>query len=415
MNRPTLPTVLACGAWLKNTACLLADDGRPVWSQPHGDLSDPAACAALEASVHRLLAAHGQPVAAVAHDLHPDFFSTRLALRLAAELGVPAIGVQHHHAHIAAVLTEHGMRCTHGAETALEMGPVIGLALDGVGLGTDGTAWGGELLWLAGDPASAGTTTTWQRLGHLTPLALPGGDRAAREPWRMAASALHALGRNPDITPRFAPVVGHSLAAGVQQMLARGLNCPPTSSAGRWFDAAAGALGLSVRQTEEAEAAIALEQAAHRALLRQPDLPPLAGAAIDGQNRLDLRGLVPHLLAAQASGSATETDAAAAGFHLALADALADWAHRVARQHGCATVCLGGGCFANRILCERVTARLQFTGLAVLRPQAHSCGDAGLALGQAWVAQRVCMATAPQANLNSRLHPNLMKEPEPCV
>jgi hydrogenase maturation protein HypF len=231
----------------------------------------------------------------------------------------------------------------------------------------------------------------------------------------MAASALHALGRNPDITPHFAPVVGHSLAAGVQQMLARGLNCPPTSSAGRWFDAAAGALGLCVRQTEEAEAAIALEQAAHRALLRQPDLPPLAGAAIDSQNRLDLRGLVPHLFAASAGASATEVDAAAAGFHLALADALADWAHRAARQHDCATVCLGGGCFFNRILCERVTARLQSAGLAVLRPQAHSCGDAGLALGQAWVAQRVCMANAPQANLNSRLHPNLMKEPEPCV
>lgn len=396
MNRPPLPTVLACGAWLKNAACLLADDGRPVWSPPHGDLSDPAACAALEASVHRLLAAHGQPVAAVAHDLHPDFFSTRLALRLAAELGVPAIGVQHHHAHIAAVLAEHNVDS-----------PAIGLALDGVGLGTDGAAWGGELLWVDG--------AHWQRLGHLTPLALPGGDRAAREPWRMAASALHALGRNPDITPRFAPVVGHSLAAGVQQMLARGLNCPPTSSAGRWFDAAAGALGLCVRQTEEAEAAIALEQAAHRALLRQPDLPPLAGAAIDGQNRLDLSGLMPHLFAASAGASATELDAAAAGFHLALADALADWAHRAARQHGCATVCLGGGCFFNRILCERVTARLQSAGLTVLRPEAHSCGDAGLALGQAWVAQRVCMATAPQANLNSRLHPNLMKEPEPCV
>ena len=411
MNRPPLPTVLACGAWLKNAACLLTEAGQPVWSPPHGDLSDPAACAALEASAHRLLAAHGQPVAAVAHDLHPDFFSTRLAVRLAAELGVPAIGVQHHHAHIAAVLAEHGMHSADGAETAPEIGqvigPVIGLALDGVGLGTDGTAWGGELLWVDG--------ASWQRLGHLTPLALPGGDRAAREPWRMAASALHALGRHADITPRFAPVVGHSLAAGVQQMLARGLNCPPTSSAGRWFDAAAGALGLCVRQTEEAEAAIALEQAAHRALLRQPDLPPLAGAAIDSQNRLDLSGLMPHLFAASAGASATEVDAAAAGFHLALADALADWAHRAARQHGCATVCLGGGCFFNRILCERVTARLQSAGLTVLRPQAHSCGDAGLALGQAWVAQRVCMATASQANLNSRLHPNLMKESAPCV
>lgn len=402
MRPPTMPTVLACGAWLKNTACLLQGD-RPVWSPLHGDLSDPAACEALKRSLSLVQYGLSAPVSAVAHDLHPDFFSTHEALRLAAELGVPAIGVQHHHAHIAAVLAEHGMHSADGAE----IGPVIGLALDGVGLGTDGTAWGGELLWVDG--------ANWLRLGHLTPLALPGGDRAAREPWRMAASALHTLGRNPDITPRFAPVVGHSLAAGVQQMLARGLNCPPTSSAGRWFDAAAGALGLCVRQTEEAEAAIALEQAAHRALLRQPDLPPLAGAAIDSQNRLDLSGLMPHLFAASAGASATELDAAAAGFHLALADALADWSHRAARQHGCTTVCLGGGCFANRILCERVTARLQSAGLAVLRPQAHSCGDAGLALGQAWVAQRVCMATAPQANSNSRLHPNLMKEPEPCV
>ena len=403
--RPPLPTVLACGAWLKNTACLLQGD-RPVWSPLHGDLSDPAACDALKRSLSLFQYGLSAAISVVAHDLHPDFFSTHEALRLAAELGVPAIGVQHHHAHIAAVLAEHGMHRTDGADGA-EIGPVIGLALDGVGLGTDGAAWGGELLWVDG--------ANWQRLGHLTPLGLPGGDRAAREPWRMAASALHALGRNTDITPRFAPVVGHSLAAGVQQMLARGLNCPPTSSTGRWFDAAAGALDLCVRQTEEAEAAVALEQAAHRALLRQPDLPPLAGAAIDSQNRLDLRGLVPHLLAAQASGSATETDAAAAGFHLALADALADWAHRAARQHSCATVCLGGGCFFNRILCERVTARLHSAGLAVLRPQAHSCGDAGLALGQAWVAQRLCMASAPQVNLNSRLHPNLLKESAPCV
>ncbi len=394
------PAVLACGAWLKNTACLLQGD-RPVWSPLHGDLSDPAACDALKESLSLILNGLSAPVSAIAHDLHPDFFSTHEALRLAAELGVPAIGVQHHHAHIAAVLAEQGMHHTGTAEGGAEIGPVIGLALDGVGLGTDGTAWGGELLHVDGAHC--------QRLGHLTPLALPGGDRAAREPWRMAASALHALGRNADIAPRFAPVVGHSLAAGVQQMLARGLNCPPTSSAGRWFDAAAGALGLCVRQTEEAQAAIALEQAAHRALLRQPDLAPLAGAAIDSQNRLDLRGLVPHLLAAQATGLATETDAAAAGFHLALADALADWAQRAARRHGCTTVCLGGGCFFNRILSERVTAGLQSAGLTVWRPRAHSCGDAGLALGQAWVAQRVCRAAAQSDSVN------LKKETEPCA
>ena len=384
-----VPAVLACGAWLKNAACLLAD-GPPVWSAVHGDLSDPAACAALDASVRHLLAGSGAPVAAVAHDLHPDFFSTRLALALAAELGVPAIGVQHHHAHMAAVLAEYNLD-----------GPAVGLMLDGVGLGTDGTAWGGELLWMDG--------AHWQRLGHLTPLALPGSDRAAREPWRMAASVLHALGRHADITPRFAPVAGDSVAAGVQHMLARGLNCPPTSSAGRWFDAAAGALGLCVRQTDEAEAAIALEQAAARALLRQPDLPALAGAVLDAHNQLNLLGVMPHLFAAQDAGCAQGVDAAAAGFHLALADALADWACRAAMQHGCTRVCLGGGCFANRILRERVTARLHTVGLAVLCPRVNSCGDAGLALGQAWVAQRQLMCAAPLSSLP------LIKEPESCV
>ena len=386
MPHTPMPTVLACGAWLNNTACLLQGD-QAVWSALHGDLADPAACFALKTSSALILQGLSATVSAVAHDLHPDFFSTQLALQLAAELGVPAIGVQHHHAHIAAVLAEHGVQ-----------GPAIGLALDGVGLGTDGTAWGGELLRVDG--------ASCERLGHLTPLALPGGDRAAREPWRMAASALHALGSTSDITPRFAPLVGESLAAGVQHMLARGLNCPPTSSAGRWFDAAAGALGLSVRQTQEAEAAIALEQAATRALRRQPDLLPLPGATIDADNRLNLLGLVPHLLAAQASANVAHVDAAAAGFHLALADALARWARAAAHQHSCRVVCLGGGCFANRILSERVVARLQSAGLTVLRPHAHSCGDAGLALGQAWVAQRQLMRA---------VHLSPLKEFEPCV
>lgn len=382
MKTAPLPTVLACGAWLKNATCLLVD-GAPVWSAVHGDLSDPAACAALEASVQALLADHGAPIAAVAHDLHPDFFSTQLAVQLAAALGVPAIGVQHHHAHIAAVVAEHHID-----------GPVIGLALDGVGLGTDGQAWGGELLWVDG--------AQWQRLGHLVPLALPGGDRAAREPWRMAASALHALGQGDQIHSRFASQVGEAVAAGVQQMLIKNLNCPATSSTGRWFDAAAGALGLSVRQADEAQAAIALEAGAARWLALYPDTTPLTGAVIDAQNRLDLRGLMPALFDAGPDG----VDAAAAGFHLALADALAEWAVRAAQERCSRDVCLGGGCFFNRILRERVTTRLQAAALRVHRPLDKGCGDAGLAIGQAWVAAQQLAAT-PQ-NISS-------KETEPCV
>ncbi len=378
-----MPSVLAVGAWLKNAACLVLD-GRAHWSPAHGDLGDPVACAALEASVQALLAqadAAGAPVQAIAHDLHPDFFSTQLAMATADALGVPAVGVQHHHAHLAAVVTEHGID-----------GPVVGLALDGVGLGTDGTPWGGELLWLDG--------ARWERLGHLQPLALPGGDRAAREPWRMAASALHALGRADEIGPRFAPVVGEAVAAGVRQMLDKHLNCPMTSSAGRWFDAAAAALGLCHHQQDEAQAAIALEQAAARALSLRPDLPPLPGAVQHADGRIDLRPVLAQLF------DATDADAAAAGFHLALADALSVALITAARQRGIRTAALGGGCFVNRILCERTVHRLVDAGLAVHLPGPQGCGDAGLAIGQAWVA--VQQLKASQAH-------NHVEETSPCA
>lgn len=388
MPTPELPTVLACGAWLKNSACLLVG-GVPRWSQPHGDLSDPLACAALQASVAALCAQaarEGHPVQALAHDHHPDFFSTQLAVTTAAALGVPAIGVQHHHAHIAAVAAEH----------ALE-GPVIGLALDGVGLGTDGAAWGGELLWVDGAQC--------KRLGHLQPLALPGGDRAAREPWRMAASALHALGRGEEIVPRFAPQVGLPLTRGVQQMLVLGLNCPPTSSAGRWFDAAAAALGLCLRQTDEAQAAQALEAAGARWLASHPDSPPWPGATVDEQQRLALGALWAQLLDLPTH----RVDEAAAGFHLGLADALAAWAVDAARAHGVEQVCLGGGCFFNHILRERVVRQLRLAGLRVHLPGTRGCGDAALALGQAWVVARQLADSRPP--FNERTH----QETPTCV
>jgi hydrogenase maturation protein HypF len=264
------------------------------------------------------------------------------------------------------------------AEHGIE-GPAVGLALDGVGLGTDGAPWGGELLWLDGP--------CWSRLGHLYPLALPGGDRAAREPWRMAASVLHALGRADEIGPRFGPMVGQTQADGVRQMLARGLNCPPTTSTGRWFDAAAAALGLSLRQQDEAEAAIALEQAAARAT----QALPASGVVIDKANRLDPRALVAALF------DAGDVPHAAAGFHLALADGLADWLIAAARDRQTRIACLGGGCFFNRILRERVLSRLHLAGLQAYLPGAMGCGDAGLAIGQAWVAAQQQAAISTNA------------------
>ncbi|TNF57937.1 MAG: carbamoyltransferase HypF [Burkholderiales bacterium] len=357
------PSVLAVGAWLKNAACLWRD-GQAHWSPVHGDLGAPGACEALERSVRELLdlaEAQGRPVEAIAHDLHPDFFSTRLAVATAQALGVPAVAVQHHHAHLAAVVAGHGID-----------GPVVGLALDGVGLGTDGLPWGGELLWLDGGQ--------WARLGHLQPLALPGGDRAAREPWRMAASALHALGRGDEIVSRFGAAVGEAAAAVVHQMLDRGLNCPLSSSAGRWFDAAAGALGLCHHQQDEAQAAIALERAAVRALAADPGLRSPVAAVHHPDGRIDMRPVLGRLF------DACDADRAAAVFHLALADALSDALIAAAAARGTRVAVLGGGCFFNSILRGRIRRRLQEAGLHVFEAGVRGCGDAGLAIGQAWVA-----------------------------
>lgn len=358
---PAPARVLGCGAFLKNRAARI-DGARVRWSDLHGDLGTVQACTAMAASLDALLAVGDAPEA-IAHDLHPDFESTRAAVAHAERLGVPAIPVQHHHAHIAAVIAEQGLNR-----------PVIGLALDGVGLGTDHTVWGGELLWVDGGLRAQ----HWQRVAHLEPLLLPGGDVAAREPWRMAAAVLHALGRGGEIEARFGPVVGALPARGLYTMLERRLNCPVTTSAGRWFDAAAGALGLSVRQSEEAEAAMALERAAAQWLAddREFDRP---------WTTLDLRPLVAELFDVDRDDVAAVARGAAS-FHVALANGLAHAAIEAACARGCRDVALGGGCFFNRVLRERVTAALQRAGLAVHAPGAMGCGDAGLALGQAWVA-----------------------------
>jgi hydrogenase maturation protein HypF len=356
--------VLALGAYLKNAACLTRSDGRGAQaflSQHIGDLDNAASCEALEGAVAHLQGVLELAPNAIAHDLHPDFFSTRLALRLAADLGVPAIGVQHHHAHIAAICAEHGVDA-----------PVLGLALDGVGHGEDdelatGTVWGGELLRVDG----AGCV----RLGHLRPLALPGGDRAAREPWRMAAAALHALGRGGEIAARFAAQPGAPMVA---EMLARNLRSPLTTSAGRWFDAAAGLLGLRAVMAYEGQAAMLLEAAAcaHGPVPVDPTLIRIDGAMLD---------LLP--LAARLADE-PDPGRGAALFHATLAAALAEWVQQAAAHTHLTTVALGGGVFLNRILSRAVAEQLAARGLTVLQACQAPVNDGGLALGQAWVAMQ---------------------------
>jgi hydrogenase maturation protein HypF len=350
-------SVLAFGSHLKNTVCITR--GRDAFLSPHiGSLDNAASCHFLDETVQRLCDLLDVKPQCVAHDLHPDDYSTRAAVAYAQRHGLPVLAVQHHHAHIAAVCAEHGWQ-----------GPLLGLALDGVGLGTDGTAWGGELLRVEGAQCA--------RLGHLRPLPMPGGDRCAREPWRMAAAVLHELGRNAEITQRCQDPAAGTVAA----MLARQFNSPRTSSMGRVFDAAAGLLGISHTMAYEAQAAVLLEQAA--TLYIETHGWPAAlpgGYAISDDGQLDLLPMLGKLT------DAVDTGQAAAVFHVTLVAALTDWVLQAVQTTGLSTLAWGGGCFLNALITAPLRQNLQHNGVTVLVPQRTAPGDASIALGQAWVA-----------------------------
>jgi hydrogenase maturation protein HypF len=346
------PPVLALGGYLKNTVCVTRGDEAFV-SQHVGDLDNRPTCRALEETAAHLLDVLDIEPALLASDLHPDFESTRLAGRLAAERGLPHLRVQHHHAHVAAVMAEHRLS-----------GPVLGLALDGVGLGSDGGAWGGELLRV--------DAVDCARLGHLAPIALPGGDRAAREPWRMAAAALHALGRGDEIERRFS----NAGTAAVSRMLEQGVRCPPTTSAGRWFDAAAGLLGLKEVMRYEGQAAMLLEGLA----TAYGPVPAAPVVRLMDDLTLDLLPLLGRL------ADTSDAGFGAALFHSTLARALADWAAEAARRTGTTAVVLSGGCFMNRLLASGVEQHLVAAGLEPYEACELPPNDGGIAAGQAWVA-----------------------------
>lgn len=355
LARP-VPPILAVGGHLKNAFCLTRGD-EAFLSTHIGDMENAATLAFFEETVARMAHLLDVEPVAVAHDLHPDFLSTRYAERLA----LPAYPAQHHHAHLAGVLAEHRVD-----------GPAVGLALDGYGLGEDGGAWGGELLALDG-------VGGFRRLGALAPLAQPGGDIAARQPWRMAAAALHRLGRGDEIVRRFASC---GPAEGVRRLLDKGLNAPLTSSCGRWFDAACGLLGVRATAGYEGEAAMALES-----LVRRPRLvgrPWRVAPDAAGLSRLDLAPLLEQLLSAD--DAAADPAEGAELFHGGLIAALADWAAPHAQAAGLDFVVLSGGCLLNGVLAAGLRDGFAAVGLRTLTARQAPPGDGGLALGQAWIA-----------------------------
>lgn len=345
LARP-VPPVLAVGGALKSTIAITRGDEAFV-SQHIGDLDNPEAVRFFEETVRHLTSTLDVEPVAVVHDLHPDMASTRFA----EATGCRLIAVQHHHAHAASVMAEHGLE-----------GPAIALVLDGFGYGADGGNWGGELLLCEG--------VRFHRLGHLAPLKLPGGDRAAREPWRMAAAMLQSLARGSEIAQRF---VAQPQAARLSALLDQP-DVPVTTSAGRLFDAAAGLLGIAAVQSYEGEAAMKLEARVRRSWIAE------GGWTIE-DGVLSLRPLFERL----ASG-AIDVSEGAELFHGTFAAACVDWAGRAASAAGVNNIVLGGGCFLNAILAEEVRRGCLAAGLNPLLPRQLPPNDGGLSLGQAWIA-----------------------------
>jgi hydrogenase maturation protein HypF len=295
----------------------------------------------------------------VAHDLHPDYASTAYALE---REGVATVGVQHHHAHLAACLAEHGAD-----------GPAVGAIYDGSGLGTDGAVWGGELL--------AGDLRGCARVGHLRAVALPGGDRAVAQPWRMACSWLVAAG-DADVPALPAPLRGAVDPAGwaaVARLARRGFASPPTTSMGRLFDAVAALCGVRAEVRYEGQAAIELEALADRAERRGYPLP-----VGDDDLVLDARPAIRAVLRDVAAGVPAAT--VAARLHVAVAQATTQACALAAQRMGTDLVVLSGGVFQNRLLLERCHAGLTARGLRVLVPERLPCNDGGISYGQAAVA-----------------------------
>lgn len=368
----SVPPILAMGGELKNSFCLL-QEGRAILSQHMGDLENVATLTGYRDSLalYQQLFQH-QPGLLVV-DYHPDYLSTQWGERTAAEQGVPLERVQHHHAHIAACMAEHGM--------APDQPPLLGIALDGLGMGEAGELWGGEFLKI--DFLAA------QRLGGFLPVAMPGGAKAMYQPWRNTLAHLLAAFDWQELITGFSEIelirdLQERPLDNLMRMLAQGINSPPASSCGRLFDAVAAAVGVCRdRATHEGQAAIELE-----ALLERGEWAPedydCERQWCDDRLELSWRPLWHALLRDLQQGvSKAEI---AARFHYGLVRVVCETAQLLCQRHGLTGVVLSGGVFQNRTLLEGVSQRLSELELNVMSPRQTPANDGGISLGQAAVA-----------------------------
>jgi hydrogenase maturation protein HypF len=349
--------LLACGAELKNTFCLAR--GTRAWVSHHiGDLENYETLRSFTEGIGHFGRLFAVEPEVVAHDLHPEYLSTKYALDLD---GVELIGVQHHHAHLAACLAEHD-----------EPGPAIGAIFDGTGYGLDGTVWGGELLY--GDVASV------RRVGALLPVALPGGARAIKQPWRMACSWLSAAyGGEPELPRSLSGSVDARAWSQVRGLIGAATASPPTTSMGRLFDAVAALAGIRAEVNYEGQAAIELEAACD---LGERGAYPIAvgGAPVVIDPCETIRAVAADVAAVESAG------AIARRFHRTIAGATVEALVELAAAHDTDVVVLSGGVFQSRLLLESVAGALTEAGLRVLVPEQLPVNDGGIAYGQAAVA-----------------------------
>ena len=361
--------LLACGAQLKNSFCITRGD-HAFLSQHIGDLENAETLDFLASTVEHYMRLFHLDIAAVAHDMHPDYLSTRYATELSDRIAVPRVPVQHHHAHIAACMVENGY-----------YGQAIGVAFDGTGYGADGNLWGGEFLVcdLAG----------YRRVAHLKYLPLPGGEAAIRRPCRMAASYLVDCFGAQVLDGDLPPVdeMRGPEAQLLRRQLDRGINSPLTSSAGRLFDAISSLVGLRHAITYEGQAAIELEMIADDKIEGRYDwgLGPGDPAVID------LGPAVKEIV--RELHEATAASAISARFHNTVADVIATTCQRIRQETGVRTVALSGGVFQNLFLLERACRLLHAAGFELLVHHQVPANDGGVSLGQAAIASRVMSDT----------------------
>lgn len=352
--------VLACGGQLKNTFCLTRD-GYAFLSHHVGDLENYETYKSFVEGIEHYKELFGLRPSVVAYDLHPLYLSTRYALEVESETKIP---VQHHHAHIASCMAEHGLQ-----------GPVIGVAMDGLGYGEDGAMWGGEFL--------IADLSRHDRRAHFRYIPLAGGDRAMREPWRSAFAYLQdALGAPAHelALPWWQPARAEKLTT-VAAMLRGGINTALTSSCGRLFDAVASLLALRHEVQYEAQAAIELETVALRGV---DEAYPFDINTRTTSQEIDFREMIRRIVSDRHQG--VPVGLISARFHNAIAEAIVTVCGRLRASERITTVCLNGGVFQNVCLLERVLTRLQRQNFSVYCPSQVPPNDGGLSLGQAVIA-----------------------------